>query len=78
LSAAYAHHNHLAAARRASSGLPLRKSQSAVELGSWRSFNSPEEYWEMALVGEDGQATVGRLLRQISGESKWVWMHARA
>eukprot|EP00983_Pelagomonas_calceolata_P083357 1156142-Pelagomonas_calceolata.AAC.6 len=41
--------------RRGPSGLPLRKSQSAVELGSWRSFNSPEEYWDVGLMGEDGQ-----------------------
>jgi hypothetical protein len=29
-----------------------------VELGSWRSFNSPEEYWDAA-SGEDGQIMVG-------------------
>ncbi|GFH14658.1 hypothetical protein HaLaN_10757 [Haematococcus lacustris] len=41
-----------AGARRAPSGLPLRKSQSAVELGSWRSFNAGEEYWDHALGAE--------------------------
>eukprot|EP00200_Dunaliella_tertiolecta_P002067 CAMPEP_0202342274 /NCGR_PEP_ID=MMETSP1126-20121109/2907_1 /ASSEMBLY_ACC=CAM_ASM_000457 /TAXON_ID=3047 /ORGANISM="Dunaliella tertiolecta, Strain CCMP1320" /LENGTH=797 /DNA_ID=CAMNT_0048933203 /DNA_START=90 /DNA_END=2483 /DNA_ORIENTATION=+ len=45
--------------RRGPSGLPLRKSQSAVELGSWRSFNSPEEYWDVGLMGEDGQMGQG-------------------
>ncbi|KAJ9518049.1 hypothetical protein QJQ45_004283 [Haematococcus lacustris] len=45
-----------AGARRAPSGLPLRKSQSAVELGSWRSFNAGEEYWDHALGAEGIQA----------------------
>lgn len=33
------------------SALPLRKSQSAVELGSWRSFVGEEEFWDMQLPG---------------------------
>jgi hypothetical protein len=52
-------------ARRAPSGLPLRKSQSAVELGSWRSFSAGEELLDMMLAagGEAGQVRVGSAQR---------------
>lgn len=47
-------------ARRAPSGLPLRKSQSAVELGSWRGgFGSGggalDDAWDMSM-GDEGHA----------------------
>mmetsp|Transcript_18496 Transcript_18496/g.46859 ORF Transcript_18496/g.46859 Transcript_18496/m.46859 type:complete len:647 (-) Transcript_18496:1115-3055(-) len=44
--------------RRAPSGLPLRKSQSAVELGSWRSFSAGEEFWDLQLPGVGGKPPV--------------------
>lgn len=49
-----------AVARRAPSGLPLRKSQSAVELGSWRGgFGAAEEFWaDMGLGPTDAKVRV--------------------
>lgn len=36
----------------APSGMPLRKSQSAVELGSWRSFSAADELWDVNLPAD--------------------------